>query len=175
MNGNFRVALLTAMLTVVLGIGARADDRKEIGALYSRVAKALRSDELEDLISLLSHDFVYRDRKGQTYDREQYRQKLKRNEDEDRKSADKWTTKDSTLVIRKLSITGNSSKATADLRSTRQLVKKGKTHVRLVRGVMTNDLTKTPDGWRLASIHYSDFKFTLDGKPEPIMKVPQKK
>ena len=164
-------SIIIRTLAVVLLIGgivgsARANDRSDIDALYTRLEQALKNRTPEVTLELETPDFRSIGANGKASTGRQLVEQMKRQD------AGVKSVKDVTIAVKRATITGKTARVVTDFRYTvmvddkdGHLGPKGATHEMGMRGDLKNDLVKTAAGWRFRTMETGRGKVLIDGKP----------
>ena len=174
MRGFIVTIAAAAVLANFAGM-ARADDRAEINALYSKLEAALKNKTPEDTLALETPDFTALE-KGKKITGKQLVQEMKAQD------ASVKTVKDVTIKVKKAAITGKTAKVTTDFSYLVEvddpeghMGPKGATHEMSMSGAVSNDLVKTAAGWKFKTMKQGVGKMLVDGKPVPRVSPAPKK
>ncbi len=166
MNRAIAFGLALTMAACFTGAQARADDRKEIDALYAKLAQALRTKNADATLSLETHDFTAKSPDGKLLNGKQLAAQMKQ------ENADVKSVKAVNIKVKSADIKGKTAKVTSSFDYVGEVEDKqghmgpkGKTHVMSMSGEVKNDLVKTASGWKFKTMQQVAGKMMMDGKP----------
>ncbi len=165
MNRGFILASAAGLTIAISGVGARADDRSEIDALYAKLTAALKNKTPEAITALEAPGFTSTSA-GKTINGKQLLEQMKQ------RNATSGPIKDVSVSVKKADIKGKSAKVVSDFSYTVEVVDKdghmgakGGTHEMSMSGLVKNDLVKTYGGWKFLTMQQGAGKMLVDGKP----------
>src|SRR2546425_9773518 len=97
---KLRLIALASILAIGFGQAARADDRKDIEALYARLVKAFKAKDADAVIATATKGFTYKSMNGKTQNAADAEAGL-------RKDMASWKSMDMTMHLDKVTIKGN--------------------------------------------------------------------
>jgi ketosteroid isomerase-like protein len=161
-----RFATLAAVLAAMSITGAaRADDRKDIEALYAKLRQALMTNKPEATLALETPDFVAKQPDGSTMTGKQLVAQMKQEA-----AGSKLTKMD--IKLDKIDVKGKTAKVVTKFIASGEMVdkagmmgKKGAKHTMDVSGSIKNDLVKTAQGWKFKTMESLSESMKMDGKP----------
>ncbi len=159
----------TALL--VLGASAvRADDRKDIEALYGKLKQALMANNADATLAMETPDFVATGADGRKMNGKQLAAQMKQ-------QAALGKPRKMDIHLDKVNVKGKTASVTTTFSFESvitgmggQAAPKARPHVMAMSGSIHNDLVKTPQGWKFKTMQEKAGKMTMDGKPfDPAM------
>lgn len=138
---------------------ARADDRKEIEGLYTRLRHALLTNHLDDTLSMETPDFRSKGMDGKVQTGPELVKQMKM-------EASAGTLKQMDIKIVKMAVKGkNADVTTSFMAGSDSKDAKGKTHKLGMTGSIHNTLVKTAAGWKFKTMEQKAGGMTIDGHP----------
>lgn len=160
-------ALLAVSVALSSGSAARADDKSDINALYTKIEAAMKAKNVKGIMALGTPDFVTIDH-GQKMDAKQSAAMMEQ-QFKMIKSFDSLKMK-----LSKIDIKGKNAVATTTYSFNGDITgPDGKQHKMADKGVTKDILVKTPKGWLFKSSETISQHPTMDGKPVPTPGAPQ--
>lgn len=157
--------LLPVIGLFVLAASAGAEDRatrRELDAVYARMAQATRKKDLQTILDLGAPDFKMKQQNGQVLTLQGLKQTLAM------QMAMVQSIDAMEMKIQKLRVKGKTAETTVayKMAMTSQADQKtGKSHIVADTGVTHDVLVKTPQGWKFKSVERVKSNMTMDGKP----------
>lgn len=164
---QFRGVALGVLVCVAgLNSVARADDKKEIDALYNKVQKAMIAKDLKTIMASGTKDFTYTEA-GKTMSGEQISSQMQQ-----QFSMTVGTPK-SKFTITSCVVKGKTASVECS-NFTEMQIKLGdsKPHTLVSNSKEKDSLVKTDKGWLMKAVNVTSDKMTLDGKPFDPSKPP---
>ena len=159
------LSILSAVLLGSMPISAHADDKTEIVALYAKLQTAQKLQSAEQTLKLLAPDFHHATREGNTVSAKEFVELI-----QNQKSTGKIIKK-MVIKVTGIELHGQTAKVTNSFDWTLDYSdppagpeKVGLKHTLSSTGTVTNDLRKTPQGWRFVTLQTVSGKMVLDGK-----------
>lgn len=171
MRKKLHIVIATLIALGMVGVSVRADDRKEINALYKKLTTAMKKKDVKTVMALATSDFSMKMPNGQVQKADAIEASMKQMFS-GTKSIDKLETK-----IDSLKIQGNKAVAvsTTAFACTMQDAQ-GQRHKYTENSTSRDYLVKTKKGWRFKRTEALKAKVTLDGRafdPYGISQPPQ--
>lgn len=173
MKTGFATAFTLLLVLVIAGSTARANDRQEIDALYTRFKHAFLHKDYDALTALESPDFTDKGPKGRTLNAQQANAEIKQ------QFANTKSVKKMDVQIKKLTIQGKNATALTNFTFAGVIVDtdgemgaKGKTHAMMVIGSTRDTLIKTAKGWRFKTFSTTSKNVLVDGKSPSSGRTP---
>jgi len=157
---QIRAVLLTALaLLSAGGLTARADDKKDIKAVYVKVVNAMKAKDLKAVFATGTQDFSYTEN-GKTMSGDELSNMMQQ-----QFQMIKGTPKVKMNVV-SCKITGAMAEVVSTDASEMMISgEDGKTHKLVSTGKSKDELVKTDKGWLMKSVTILSSAMTLDGKP----------
>lgn len=148
-------------------VGVRADDRKEIEAMYGKLRLAILHKNPDATLALETPDFVARQMGSRsTMTGKQLAAQMKR-EVAMVRSVDKME-----IHLADVSARGKFASVTSTFTYAGKIVDRagtmgprGKVHLLTISNLNHNTLVRTPNGWKFSAMEMGPPKMTVDGKP----------
>jgi ketosteroid isomerase-like protein len=151
-------ALLAALASMSLGSPARADDKADIRAAYTKISAAMASKNIKAVMALGTPDFS-ETQHGKTYNAADST-KMMTEEFKQMKTLEATMTANDISVKGKTAVVKSSYVMKGDM-----LTPDGKTHKMSSTGTSRDTLLKTGKGWLFKKVEGLSEKTLLDGKP----------
>ena len=165
MKRQFRNLLFVSAALFAFSVGAKADDKEDIKALYGELKKHIMANDPEAILPLETPYYKSKSMTGQMLDGKQQVAQMKQ------ESAGNKMKKFE-IKIAKASIRGKAAsvdtvfEAVSEMTDTAgQMGPKGKKHLMSATGTIHNDLVKTRDGWKFKYMEERAGTMKLDGNP----------
>lgn len=157
---KFRGLALCAILCLAgFSSIARADDRKDIEALYHKVEKAMMAKDVKGIMATGTKDFTYTG-EGQTMTGDKVSAQMQQRF---QMMQGNPTCK---FTIISCKIKGKTATVvSSDTTAMTIAMQDGKPHKIVTTGKSTDAVVKTNKGWLMKSVTITDSKMTMDGKP----------
>ena len=155
---------MSAALIAICG-GARADDKKDIEALYAKLSKDIKDNKLDATLALETPDFKSKTLDGRTMTGKEMVEQMKMEGANSKVNKfdikiNKMTVKGKMASVDTLFEVGTTMTDTSGM-----MGPKGKKHKITGTGAVHNDLAKTKDGWKFKNMEQKSMKMMMDGKP----------
>jgi ketosteroid isomerase-like protein len=154
--------LLPAVVACIsaTALPAHADDKQDIQALYTRLAKAVMNKDIKGVISTGTSDMTYTEA-GRTITAQQASAQMSA-----QFNALKVAPKVK-MTVSSCTVKGKEAKVVSNhyTEVTTPAGPDGKTHVVTVTSKSNDTLVKTPKGWLIKNANIESNKYTMDGKP----------
>jgi ketosteroid isomerase-like protein len=165
MKLKMAIALAAILVAASVCSSARADDRKDIEALYGKLEHAFMKKDVAAVENLQTPDFTHKGADGKVTSGKEVDAQMRQ------QFAMQETAKMNIKVV-KCVIKGKTAKADTTFTyiatmkdKDGQMGPKGKIHTLTMAGGVGNDLVKTAQGWKFKSMEQHVGKMTMDGKP----------
>jgi ketosteroid isomerase-like protein len=160
-------ALVMASVIALAVLGqARADDRKDIDALYAKLAAALKAKNPDAILALQTPDFKSKGPDGKTMTGKELAVQMK----QENAAIGKVTS--SEIKVKSAAIKGNTAVVTSSFVFSAEVPDpqghmgpKGKTHTMGMTGTAKNDLVRAGGAWKFKTMEQGVATMTMDGKP----------
>jgi ketosteroid isomerase-like protein len=169
------IALAAILAVTGFASVARADDRKDIDALYGKLQQAMAKKDVAAIEKLQTPDFTSKGADGKVTSGKEVDAQMKQN------FATMQNPKMNIKVV-KCVIKGKTARVDTTFTYSAgmkdkdgQMGPKGKVHTMTMAGGVSNDLVKTPQGWKFKSMEEHVGKAMMDGKPMGAMGGPPAK
>ncbi|HLK56377.1 MAG TPA: DUF4440 domain-containing protein [Chthonomonadaceae bacterium] len=148
-------------------VGASADDRKEIEAVYAKLRQAILHKNPNATLALETPDFVARQMGRRTSMTGKQLAAQMKSQDAMVRSIDKMEIHLADVAVRGkvASVTSNYLYAGKIVDRQGVMGPRGKVHVLSLTGLNHNTLVRTSGGWKFSSLEMGPQKMTVDGKP----------
>ena len=163
---NWLMAAAAFGAAIAVSVPAAADDRKDIEALYAKLAQALKTRNADATLALETPDFTAKGMDGKPMTGKQLAAQMKQ------ENAGVKSVKSVDIKIRDMKITGKTAVVTTSFNYMVEVIdaeghmgRKGQTHTMGMAGMVKNELAKTTSGWKFKSMEQSPGEMTMDGKP----------
>jgi hypothetical protein len=144
---------------------AKADDKKDIEALYARLSKYIKDNKSDAILDLETPDFKAKTIDGKTKTGKELAEQMKMEGAHEK-------VKKFDIKIASMKIRGKSASVDTTFDVISEIVDaegmmgpKGKKHKMSGTGAIHNELVKTKDGWKCKALEEKAMKMTMDGKP----------
>jgi ketosteroid isomerase-like protein len=166
--GVMNAAALVSLIGVTVAV--RADDKKDIAALYNKVAAAMIAKNVDGIMATGTKDFTYTEA-GKTMTGSQVSAQMKQ-----QFQMLKGPVKCKMTVV-SCKITGKTADVNSTAYSEMQISgQDGKAHTVVTSSKSKDVVVKTGSGWLMKSVNIQSNKMTMDGKPyDPTKPMADKK